>query len=348
MYEPSLQVKVGPFVMGGGEPVTLQTMWDRPLLQVSDEILHTLRKYKAMGCELIRFAVPDDSAIPPLGALAAVSPLPVVADIHYDYKLALAIMDHPIVKLRINPGNIGAEWKVAEICAKAGDRGIALRIGSNAGSLHPKHKTSGVVRGMIESVEEQLDILYRHNFKAVVVSLKASDTETTVKANRLFRSGHREPLHIGITEAGPLVPAIVKSTLGLSELLKEGIGDTIRISISDRLESEILAGRELLTQLGMRQGNRVEIVSCPRCGRTEFDTHGFTREIQDDLYALDKSLKVAIMGCPVNGPGEARDADIGIAGSGSGVIIFKKGVIVRREKLCDAKRVFLEEIASFS
>jgi (E)-4-hydroxy-3-methylbut-2-enyl-diphosphate synthase len=333
--------------MGGDAPISIQTMWDSPLHEVSDSILVRLQKFRAMGCDLVRFAVPDEKSVEPLGRLAAVSPLPLVADIHFDYRLAMAIMDYPIVKLRINPGNIGADWKVAEICLKAKDRGIAIRVGGNAGSLQPKHREMGVARGMAASVEEQIGILRKHGFENIVVSLKASDTEATLEANRLFRKNHDEPLHIGITEAGPLVPALIKSTLGLSGLLNEGIGDTVRISISDTMETEILAARELLAQLGLRKGPHVEIISCPRCGRTEFDTHAFALEVQDDLYALDKSLKVAIMGCPVNGPGEARDADIGITGSGDVVVIFKNGTIIRREKLCNAKTAFLEEIASF-
>lgn len=341
-----LPVTVGSVKLGGGAPVSVQTMVDRPLTDKNIDFPQLIKRYQLLGCELLRFAVPDEENLRLLGNLAKDSPIPLIADIHYDYKLALNCMDYPIAKIRINPGNIGASWKVEEVFRKAADKGIVIRVGANSGSLSKEMRGRGLsmAEAMISSVEEELIVPEKLGFESIVVSLKSSDVETTVKANRIFRKKYPFPLHLGITEAGPMIPALVKSTLGLSELLREKIGETLRISISDSPEKEIIVARELLKELKLASWEGVEIVSCPKCGRAEFDTHSFTDSVQDILYTIPKKLKIAVMGCPVNGPGEARDADLGITGSAGHVLIFRKGEIVRKGEICNAKEIFLEEL----
>lgn len=341
-----LPVAVGPITLGKDFPIAVQTMVDRPLTDKNTDFSELIKKYKLLGCDILRFAVPDEENMHLLGALAKTSPIPLVADIHYDYKLAMGCMDYPIAKIRINPGNIGASWKIEEVFRKAADKNISIRVGANGGSLSKEMRSRGlsIAEAMICSVEEELAIPEKLDFKAIVVSLKSSDVETTVTANRIFRKKYPFPLHLGITEAGPMIPALVKSTLGLSDLLREGIGETLRISISDSPEKELIAAAVLLKELKLASREGVEIISCPKCGRAEFDTHSFTDSVQDILYTIPKKLKIAVMGCPVNGPGEARDADLGITGSAGKILIFRKGEIVRKGDQCNAKEIFLEEL----
>jgi len=338
-------VPIGDLRLGGSHPIAVQTMWDRPLSKDLQLERKRILELKELGCDIIRFAIPDKDSVAPLGKLAQISAMPLVADIHFDYRLALAIMEYPIAKIRINPGNIGADWKVEEVVRKAADKNITLRVGANHGSLPSKlKKLDNPAEAMVLAAESQLEILERLNFKNLVVSLKSSSVQTTIEANRLFSKRYDYPLHLGVTEAGPLIPSIVKSSLALGTLIQEGIGDTLRISISDSLDKEVAAGTELLAQLGLQNRPHVNIISCPRCGRTQFDTHGFTEEIEPLIRRLNKEVSVAIMGCEVNGPGEASHADLGIAGSGDKVILFRKGKIIRREPLCNAKQAFLEEL----
>ncbi len=299
----------------------------------------------SMGCRLVRFAAPNQAAAEQLGLLARESPVPLVADIHFDYRIALRCMDFPLAKIRINPGNIGASWKTEEVIRKAADTGVALRVGANEGSL-PKELRGAENRAaaMVQAAEEQLDILEKLNFSRAVVSLKSSDVDICRRANRLFAEKYDYPLHLGVTEAGPLIPSLVKSTLALGDLLREGVGDTIRISISDSPFKEIMAARELLANLGMGNVPHVNLVSCPKCGRTTFDTHKFTEEIEASLYSIEKNLTIAVMGCVVNGPGEAQHADLGITGMGDQIALFRKGEIIGRAPLCQAKEAFLEEL----
>ncbi|MDA3850855.1 MAG: flavodoxin-dependent (E)-4-hydroxy-3-methylbut-2-enyl-diphosphate synthase [Spirochaetaceae bacterium] len=336
---------LGPHNFGGSADILVQSMWDKPLSAQLKEEEKALQSMFQMGCDLMRFAVPDIEAAESLGKLAEKNIMPLVADIHFDYRLAMRVMDFPIVKIRINPGNIGAPWKVEEVIRKAQDRGIALRVGANEGSL-PKslknHKNK--VEAMILSVLEQLELLEKIKFQRVVVSLKSHSVDRTIEANRLFAKDYDYPLHLGVTEAGPLIPSLIKSSLALGTLLKENIGDTLRISISDSPFKEIQAARELLSQLHLNRRKHVEIISCPKCGRTSFDTHKFTEEIEAKLLRLNKDISLAIMGCEVNGPGEAKQADLGITGSGERIIIFKKGKIIRKEPMDKALEAFWEEL----
>ncbi len=337
-------VKVGRLIMGGEFPVSVQTMWKRPLERPLDGTVRELDRLAEYGCDLVRFAVPDTDQAELLGELAGMTGMPLVADIHFDHRLALRCMDFPVAKVRINPGNIGARWKVEEVVRKALDRGVAIRVGVNSGSLPASLRDEpDRAAAMVKAAEGELETLESLGFSDIVVSLKASDADLTVAANRLFAERFEYPLHLGVTEAGPLIPGIVKSTYALAKLLEDGIGSTIRVSLSDAPEKEVLAGRSILGVLpGGRRG--VNIVSCPRCGRASFDTHAFLEKAQDWLYRLDRDVTVAVMGCVVNGPGEARHADIGITGAGNTIIIFRKGEIVRRVTPDEAFDAFREEL----
>jgi len=346
-------VKVGDVLMGGEWPVSIQTMWKDPLPHLSspdDEaaasILKRIASLKKLGCGILRFAVPDIAAAESLGLLAARSTMPIVADIHFDWRIALRCMDFPISKIRINPGNIGAEWKVREVVAKAKDKGVPLRIGINAGSL-PKDlaEERDLVSAALTAAERELEVLASMDFHDIVVSLKMNDPDEVVRANEFFAQRFSYPLHLGVTEAGPLVAGVVRNTAALVPLLKKGIGATIRVSLSDAMEQEVIAGKEILACIeGGRQG--IRIVSCPRCGRASFDTHAFVARWSERLYSIDASVSVAVMGCVVNGPGEARHADLGITGAGNSVLIFKHGEIVRRTDTQNADRAFQEELDS--
>jgi (E)-4-hydroxy-3-methylbut-2-enyl-diphosphate synthase len=337
-------VKAGTLMIGGGFPISVQSMWKEPLQTVDETLPARIERLREMGCELLRFSVPTAGDADLLGQLAARTPLPLAADIHFDYRIALRCLDTHIAKLRINPGNIGAVWKVEEVLRKAADKNIPIRIGVNAGSL-PK-----IVRGesdraaaMVKAAEMEVEILERMNFRQAVFSLKSSAVEETVSANLTFAAVYDYPLHLGVTEAGPLIPGVVKNTLAIAELLKQGVGDTLRISLSASCEQEILAGRAILSSTGI-QPRGVELISCPTCGRSEFDVKTFLELVHDYIHTLDKNIRIAVMGCPVNGPGEARHADLGVTGAGSTVLFFKKGSIIRREKFENAVAVFKEEV----
>jgi (E)-4-hydroxy-3-methylbut-2-enyl-diphosphate synthase len=321
----------------------------------------TLQK---MGCRLLRFAVPDLPAAEALGLLASRVSLPLVADIHFDYKIALRCLDFPIAKIRINPGNIGTREKVEAVLSKAALKERPIRIGVNAGSL-PQDLRLEIDEGrldraeaLVRAAERELAVFRDFGFDQVLVSMKASGIADTIKANRLLAERCDAPLHIGVTEAGPLVPGVVRNTAALISLLMEGIGDTVRVSLSDSVENEVIAGREIVSAAadagvpagspgaGRRPGG-VRIVSCPRCGRNSFDTHGFTERWLTRLYSLDKDITVAVMGCEVNGPGEAREADLGITGAGNKVLIFRRGEVTRIIDAAAADEVFGEELELF-
>jgi len=339
------RVIVGSVPLGGGAPVSIQTMWDKPVHQVDEQLIKSMNNLNRKGCDIIRFALPSIQSVDNLSPLISRISMPLVGDIHFDYKIALKAIEAGFQKIRINPGNIGETWKVEEIIEAAASRGTVIRIGANEGSLGTEGDWSVESRSrrLVDAAEKNLEIFERKGFKDIVVSLKSSDIKVTYLSNREFRKDHDYPLHLGITEAGPLIPAIVKSTIGLTDLLKEGIGETIRISISDDPEYEVLAAGELLSQLDLRKG-RIRIVSCPKCGRTSFDTHAFLESVKEELNTLPLDASVAVMGCSVNGPGEAAHADLGVTGNGKQVLIFRYGNIIRREDICSAKKAFLEEL----
>jgi (E)-4-hydroxy-3-methylbut-2-enyl-diphosphate synthase len=361
-------VRIGGFdhvdsvLVGGDYPVSIQTMWKDRLL-ASDlggdagvERVKRIEKLQALGCSILRFAVPDLAAADVLGELARRVSMPLVADIHFDHEIALRCLDYPIAKIRINPGNIGSREKVAAVVTKAADKGVPIRIGVNAGSL-PQDLRKGIDEGrisraeaLVQAAERELAVFDELGFPDVLVSMKASSIADTLESNRLFASRNDVPLHLGVTEAGPLIPGIVRNAVALHALLAEEIGDTIRVSLSDTMESEVLAGREILGAVadstGQSQAGRgIVIVSCPRCGRNGFDTHEFTERWRDRLYSLKKDATIAIMGCAVNGPGEARHADLGITGAGDKIVIFRHGLLVRTVAPSEADAAFEEELA---
>ena len=343
--------------IGGDAPVTIQTMWKEGIAAVQKDgdalssILSRIENLHSLGCDILRFAVPDIESAKSLCLIASHTAMPLVADIHFDYRLALECLNGPVAAIRINPGNIGSREKVEAVVQGCKEKNVAVRIGVNTGSL-PKDLETWVEEGRISRAEalaktaqREVAVFDELDFKNVVVSMKASSVKETVEANEAFAKLSDIPLHIGVTEAGPLITGVVKSTLAFSTLLNEGIGSTIRVSLSSTPENEVIAGRSILQECGKRTSG-VTIVSCPRCGREGFDVHGFIDRWQNELYALKKDITVAVMGCVVNGPGEGKHADIGIAGSAGKAIIFKKGKIVRTIDEKDADKVFREELES--
>jgi len=354
---------INPVFIGGNNPIVIQSMWKEKLsLSVLESAAAKIEKLGLMGCGLLRFAVPDMEAAELLGRLAGMVSMPLAADIHFDYKIALRCMDFPVAKIRINPGNIGGIEKVRLVLEKAAAGKIPIRIGVNAGSL-PHDLRNQVENGILSTAQAlfkaaktEIDIFEDFGFKDYLVSMKASTIADTIIANRFFAEAsglwdQNPPLHIGVTEAGPLAAGVVRNTAALMTLLTEGIGDTIRVSLSDTMENEVIAGREILNGAFQLAGDNkrlkregVNIISCPRCGRHSFDTHGFTDRWLPKLYAMNKDITAAIMGCEVNGPVEAKHADIGITGAGDKVLIFKYGEIIKTINADEADVVFEEEL----
>lgn len=319
-------VSVGNLHIGSGYPVVVQSMTNTDTRDVAASLAQIKALAKA-GCELVRVAVPNKAAVPALKEIVAASPLPLVADIHFNYRLALASLEAGVAKLRINPGNIGSADKVRAVAEEAGKRGVPIRIGVNSGSVEERllAKFGGPVpEAMTESALDHCRILEEAGFSDIVVSIKASDVSTTVEANRIFATKRDYPIHLGVTEAGTRMRGTVLSSVGIGVLLAEGIGDTIRVSLTADPVEEIGVAYQILAAVGVRTRG-VEIISCPSCGRTEVDLIGLAEEVERRLQSVELPLKVAVMGCVVNGPGEAREADFGIAaGKGSGMV-FRKG-----------------------
>lgn len=343
------KIFVGTVPVGGGSPISVQSMTKTDTRDAQSTVKQ-IRALSKAGCEIIRIAVPDEEAAKALGEIKRSSSIPVIADIHFDWRLALEAIRQGIDALRINPGNIGARWKVVEVVSASRDRNIPIRIGVNAGSLSRKllekfgHPSP---EALVESAAEHIDILESLKFTNIKVSLKASNVPTTVEAYRLFSRKFRYPLHIGISEAGPPFTGIIKSSVGLGMLLSEGIGDTMRVSLSAAPVEEVRVAYEILKSLGIRERG-ANIISCPTCGRCEIDIRGLAAKVEKRLKGVKKPLTVAVMGCVVNGPGEAREADIGIAGGKKKGLLFKKGSVVRSLKEKDLLDALMEEIESLS
>lgn len=344
--------------IGGDSPVTIQTMWKESIIGVKNnpekisEIVKKINSLKLLGCDIIRFAVPDMESAESFIEICKASTMPLVADIHFDYRLALKCLEGPVGAIRINPGNIGARNRVEAVVNACRDNGVAIRIGVNSGSL-PHDLADKVASGQMsralalsETAARESAVFDKLNFDQFVVSMKASSVQETIDANEDFASRFEIPLHVGVTEAGPLITGVVKSTLAFSHLLNEGIGNTIRVSLSSSPENEVITGLEILRECGKRQGG-VKLVSCPRCGRLGFDVHAFMDRWQNKLLSMKKDITVAVMGCVVNGPGEGKHADLGIAGAGGKAVLFKKGVIVATVDEKDADAAFEKELNSF-
>lgn len=335
---------IGNKIIGKGLPVLVQTMYDSAIpkdMVELDILLRRIGELNAMGCDILRFSYPSLDDHEGFSWLCRNSPIPLVADIHFDYKLALDAIACGAHKIRINPGNIGARWKVDEVVRSALDHNVAIRIGLNSGSLPKGDDPMPVL--MSNTALDYLSWFESLNFYNSVVSLKASDVETTYEANRLFAAKSGYPLHLGVTEAGSVVSSVTRSTWALGRLLDQGIGNTLRISITGDIETEVQAGVELLRTLGLRKGG-IRIVSCPRCGRHSFDSQAFLQSIEKELMMVQKDLTLAIMGCQVNGPGEARHADIAITGIGKEIFLYEHGKLVRKVRLEEAREAVLEAV----
>ena len=325
------QINVGGVPIGGGAPVVIQSMLNTKTTDVEGS-LRQIQQLAAAGCQVARLAVPNMEAARGFAEICKESPLPLVADIHFDYKLAIAAAEGGASKIRINPGNIGGEDRVKAVVEVCKDRHIPIRIGVNGGSLDKAllekygHPTA---QALVESAFQHLELLEKEGFYDTCVSMKSSTVPTMVEAARLFREKCDYPLHIGVTETGPVKQGLIKSAMGIGSLLLDGIGDTIRVSLTDDPVEEVYAAKDILKAAGLRKEG-VNIVSCPTCGRTRIDLIGLVNQVDAALKDCEKPITVAVMGCVVNGPGEAREADIGIAGGDGWGMLFEKGEQVAR------------------
>jgi (E)-4-hydroxy-3-methylbut-2-enyl-diphosphate synthase len=342
------QISVGKVKIGGSAPIAVQSMTNTPTQDVAATVSQIKRLQEA-GCEIVRVAVPDQEAAAAVAAIKTQIDIPLIADIHFNYRLAIAAAKSGADGLRLNPGNIGGMQKVRAVVECAKDLDIPIRIGVNSGSLEKDiiKKYNGVTpAGMVESGLRHVDLLRSLDFHQIKISLKASDVQRTVEAYRLLSAKTDLPLHVGVTEAGALYPGIVKSALGIGMLLAEGIGDTIRVSLTRDPVEEVRVGFEILRALGIRQRGP-EIIACPTCGRCNINLFDIVERVEKALMTTAEPLKIAIMGCVVNGPGEAKEVDIGIAGGDGSGVLFRKGKVVKKfaqDKLVD---VLLHEVREY-
>ena len=342
------KVKVGKVYVGGDAPVTIQSMTNTDTRDV-EATLKQIRELYNAGCEIIRCTVPDMEAAEAIKEIVKQSPIPVVADIHFDYRLALEAIEQGVDGIRINPGNIGSIERVKAVVEKCKERDLKIRIGVNGGSLEKellKKYGSPTAEALVESAMGHIKILEDLDFHNIVISLKSSDIYTAVEAYELMSQKVDYPLHIGITEAGGVRAGTIKSSIGIGSLLLKGIGDTMRISLTGDPVEEVKVGKDILRSLNLLN-DKIKIVSCPTCGRCNIDLINIANEVENKIQDLDKNMTVAIMGCVVNGPGEAREADIGIAGGKGQGILFKKGEIVRKIPADKLVEELLDEIDKF-
>ncbi|MHB1406564.1 MAG: flavodoxin-dependent (E)-4-hydroxy-3-methylbut-2-enyl-diphosphate synthase [Desulfitobacteriaceae bacterium] len=344
-------VQVGSVTIGGGAPVVVQSMTNTDTRD-TQATLAQIRALAEAGCELVRVAVLNEDAANSIGELVRESPLPVIADIHFDYRLALIAIEQGIHGLRLNPGNIGARWKVQEVVRAVKERLIPIRIGVNAGSLEKdflEKYGEPTAEGMVASALRHISLLEDEGYDKIKVSLKSSQVPLMLEAYRRISERVDYPLHVGVTEAGTVRSGVVKSAVGIGTLLADGIGDTIRVSLTGDPVQEIPVALEILRVLGLRQRG-VDLISCPTCGRTQVNLAQLAEQVEDKLSQLpplDKPLKVAVMGCAVNGPGEAREADFGIAGGKGMGLLFRKGEIVARLPEEELLPALLQEIEEY-
>lgn len=346
----TLNFKVGHVGIGSQYPVTLQSMTNTDTKD-TEKTLKQIRMLATEGIEIIRVALPEKEAVESFKRICLESPLPVVADIHFDYRLALEAIEAGASALRINPGNIGSRDKVEQVIKKASAYQIPIRIGVNSGSIRKdilaKYQRP-TAEALVESLVEQVEIFEQLDFRDIVLSLKASNVPMMIEANRLVSEKLPYPIHLGVTEAGSPKSGVIKSAVGIGTLLAEGIGDTIRVSLTGDPLNEVEVGKQILKSLHLREDG-VEIISCPTCGRTKIDLVALVEAVEDLAKNITKPIKIAVMGCVVNGPGEAREADIGIAGTFGEGLIFRKGEVIRRvkeEELLETFKLELEELLS--
>lgn len=338
-------IKVGDVLIGGDNPISIQSMTNTVTKDI-DNTVNQIQRLEKAGCDIIRMAISDFEDAQAIPIIKNKINIPTIADIQYDYKLALESIKYGIDGLRINPGNIGSIDKVKEIVSACKKNDISIRVGVNSGSIKREYldKYNGVnENSMVYSALEQIRLLEDLNFDKIKISLKSSNVGLSIKAYEKMSSICNYPLHLGITEAGPSLHGIIKSSVGIGALLSRGIGDTIRISLTEDPVEEVKVAMEILKDLGLRKKG-LEIISCPTCGRTKIDLIEIVRKAQIKLSNIDKNLKVAIMGCPVNGPGEAKEADIGIAGGNGEGLIFIKGEIIKKVKEEDLLDELINEI----
>ncbi len=330
MRKATKKIKVGNLFVGGDAPVTIQSMANTDTRKI-DETVRQINELEKAGCEIIRVAVPDMEAATAIYSIKNKINIPLVADIHFDYKLALKSIESGVDALRINPGNIGSEAKIKEVVTAAKDRNIPIRVGVNTGSIERDilDKYGRSSEALVESALRHVNILEKFGFYDIVISVKSSDVMENIISYRMLSEKTDYPLHLGVTEAGTIFSGTIKSSIGIGCLLCEGIGDTIRVSLTDNPVEEVKVAKEILKACGIRKMG-IEIVSCPTCGRTNIDLISLAKKAEEALKDINKPIKVAIMGCAVNGPGEAREADIGIAGGIGEGLIFKKGEILRK------------------
>jgi len=338
-------IKCGNVYVGGDNPISVQSMTTTDPQNIISTV-NEINRLEYAGCDIVRIAVPNMESAKAINKIKSQTNIPIVADIHFDYRLALEAIKQGIDGLRLNPGNIGETARIKEVVKAVKERNIPIRIGVNAGSLEKSilekygHPTA---EGMVESALRHVSILEDMDFTEIVVSLKASNVMLTVDAYKLMSEKVDYPLHLGITEAGTLWTGTIKSSAGIGALLLMGIGDTIRVSLTGDPVEEIKVGRQLLKSLGIIQ-NEVTIISCPTCGRCKIDLISVANQVEEKLGKLKKPIKIAVMGCAVNGPGEARDADIGIAGGDGSALLFKKGQIIKKIKEEEILTTLIEEI----
>lgn len=327
------QVKIAGLTLGGGAPVRVQSMLNTPSGDIEASVNQAKELEKA-GCEIIRATVPDMNAVKTIAALKENVGVPIVADIHFDYKMALESLAAGVDKIRINPGNIGSDDRVKMVADECRRKGVPIRIGVNSGSVEKEILAkygAPCPEALVESALYHVGLLEKFDFEDIVISIKSSDVKTTVDAYRLMAQKTSYPLHLGVTEAGTQRMGLIKSAMGIGSLLLDGIGDTIRVSLTAPPVNEVYAGYDILKAAGIRS-NGVNLVSCPTCGRTKIDLIGLASRVEDALRDCKKDITVAVMGCIVNGPGEAKEADIGIAGGNGEGLIFRKGEIIKKVK----------------
>jgi (E)-4-hydroxy-3-methylbut-2-enyl-diphosphate synthase len=339
----STPIQIGNVTIGGDAPIAVQSMTNTDTRDVMSTVSQ-IKELEEVDCEIVRLAVPDMQAAQALTEIKKAISIPMIADIHFDHRLALAALEAGVDGLRLNPGNISEPDKVKAVVKAAGERNVPIRIGVNAGSMPVKGDPGlSTARRMVEAAMEQVKLLESLDFNLIKVSLKAFDVPTTIEAYRDIADKIPYPLHIGITEAGPPRTGIIRSTVGISTLLYMGIGDTIRVSLTAHPREEVIAGYEILKSLDLRQHGPV-LVSCPTCGRTEVDLVRIATEVEQQLLKVKKPVKVAVMGCVVNGPGEAKDADVGIACGKGRAVLFKKGKKIKTIEEKDFVKALMAEV----
>ncbi len=341
-------IHIGDRVIGGGNPVLIQSMTNTKTEDVKATVAQ-IKRLEEAGCEIIRSTVPTLEAAKAIAEIKKEISIPIVADIHFDYKMAIAAMENGADKIRINPGNIGSKDRIAAVVSCAKERNIPIRVGVNSGSLEKNlvEKYGGVTaEGLVESALDKIGIIEDLGYDNMVVSIKSSNVMLCVKAHELLAEKCQYPLHVGITEAGTVYGGNIKSSVGLGIILNEGIGDTIRVSLSGDPVEEIKTAKTILKTLGMRKGG-IEVVSCPTCGRTNIDLIGLANAVENMVQGYDLDIKVAVMGCAVNGPGEAKEADIGIAGGLHEGLLIKKGEVIKKVPEDQLLQTLKDELDSF-